>query len=217
MSNFSKKIKQFWMKGMQAIGKTATNIASNTKYKLDEMNLQNRRREILSDFSTKAYALWMKGEKLPNELDDMMKELKDLDERLNDLRAEHFAGQQNPSSVAGNRAGQEKAVEDADAEESDAEEAVTSEESSADLSADIEKEQSSVQAEVQVPVNADIPPVSSGDQALDKVMDNLFEETPSVHQMAGRVNEALDQMDDHFRRFDEGGKNNEDQSEATDG
>ena len=58
MADLNKNLKSLWMKGMQAIGNTASSIASNTKYKLDEMNLLNRRREILADFGAKAYALW---------------------------------------------------------------------------------------------------------------------------------------------------------------
>ena len=45
-SNIRDKAKLLWIKGMKTIGNTATNIANNTKYKVDEMTLQNRRREL---------------------------------------------------------------------------------------------------------------------------------------------------------------------------
>ncbi len=92
MAELSKNLKNIWMKSMQAIGNTASNIASNTKYKVDEMNLLNRKREILNDFGAKAYALWQKGVVFPPELQDQLCELSQLDEKLNDMRAEKFSG-----------------------------------------------------------------------------------------------------------------------------
>ena len=62
------KVKSLWISGMKAIGNTAANIASNTKYKVDEVTIQNRRREILNDLAHKAYALWLKGEPFPEQM-----------------------------------------------------------------------------------------------------------------------------------------------------
>ena len=49
------------------------------------------RRELLNAFPLKAYELWQKGESLPQPLEEMLKELKDVDERLNLIRAQRFA------------------------------------------------------------------------------------------------------------------------------
>ena len=92
MADFGSAVKNIWMKGMEAIGNTASSIASNTKYKVEEMNMMNRRAEILADFGSKAYALWQKGEHFPAELEEQLSELKKLDEKLNDMRAERYAG-----------------------------------------------------------------------------------------------------------------------------
>lgn len=85
------KAKAIWIRGMKAIGNTAANIANNTRYKVDEVTIQNRRREVLSDLAQKAYALWLKGEAFPAEMEKMLGELKRLDEQLNDMRAEKYA------------------------------------------------------------------------------------------------------------------------------
>lgn len=37
MADFSDKMKKAWLKSMEAIGNTAGNIASNTRYKVNEM------------------------------------------------------------------------------------------------------------------------------------------------------------------------------------
>ncbi len=85
------RVKSLWIRGMKAVGNTAANIANNTRYKVDEVTIQNRRREVLSDLAQKAYALWLKGEAFPDEMNKMLEELKTLDEQLNDMRAEKYA------------------------------------------------------------------------------------------------------------------------------
>ena len=85
------RAKSLWLKSMKAIGNTAASIANNTRYKVDEVTIQNRRREVLGDLAVKAYALWLKGEEFPEEMTRMLEELKTLDEQLNDMRAEKYA------------------------------------------------------------------------------------------------------------------------------
>ena len=92
MADFGQNLKNIWMKSMETIGNTASSIASNTRFKVDEMNLVTKRSEILKDFGAKAYALWQKGEHFPEELEKELKQLGKLDDQLNDLRAERYAG-----------------------------------------------------------------------------------------------------------------------------
>ena len=82
------KVKSLWIRGMKAVGNTAANIANNTRYKVDEVTIQNRRREVLGDLANKAYSLWLKGEKFPEQMTRMLSELQQLDDQLNDMRAE---------------------------------------------------------------------------------------------------------------------------------
>ncbi len=122
MADLSKNLKTAWMKGMEAIGNTASNIASNTKYKVQEMNLINRRREILSDFGAQAYEMWQKGEQFPEKLAKQLEELSHLDEELNAMRTERFAGvttEQVPEEAAPAEAPAEKAEEEAEVVEAE--------------------------------------------------------------------------------------------------
>ena len=89
MAQFGNKVKLTVLKGMEAIGQGASNLASNAQQRLQELNLDNQRRELLNAFPLKAYELWQKG--LPQPLEEMLKELKDVDERLNLIRAQRFA------------------------------------------------------------------------------------------------------------------------------
>ncbi len=114
--NIRDKAKVLWIKGMKAVGNTAANIANNTRYKVDEVTIQNRRREVLNDLAHKTYALWLKGETFPEAMTKMLAELKQLDEQLNDMRAEKYASSNRTVRPA---AGEETAEPEAEEEEAD--------------------------------------------------------------------------------------------------
>ncbi len=127
MADMFDSLKKTWLKGMEAVSNTASNIASNTKQKVSEINLDNRRREILSDFGLIAYELWQKGMELPKELNDLMVELGQVDEELNTLRAQKFNNtvvpqeeevpQEDESECPHIEQGQEETQEETEAEE----------------------------------------------------------------------------------------------------
>lgn len=91
MAKLGNRLKLAVLKGMEAVGKGASNLASNAHMKVSEINLETRRREILSEFTVRAHELWQKGVELPQPLGDMMTELNDLDEKLSVLRAQRYA------------------------------------------------------------------------------------------------------------------------------
>lgn len=88
MADLTKGFKGIWLKSMEAIGDAASKVAANTKYKVSEMNLVNRRKEILTDFGAKSYELWQKGENFPAELDVLLAELHQLETELGEMRTE---------------------------------------------------------------------------------------------------------------------------------
>lgn len=83
--------KELWLRGMEAIGSAATSIANNTQYKVNEMNLSNRRREILADFGAMAYEEWLNGATFPPKMQELLAELHELEEQLNVIAAEKQA------------------------------------------------------------------------------------------------------------------------------
>lgn len=91
MADIFDSLKKTWLKGMEAVSNTASSIATNTKQKVNEMTLENRRREILADFGMMAYDLWQKGEAFPQPLDELLGELSRLDEELNALKAQRYS------------------------------------------------------------------------------------------------------------------------------
>ena len=91
MSRLTRNLRITVLKGMEALGTSASNLASNAKQKVVEINLETRRREILTDFSLQAFELWQKGVQLPESLSAMLTELSDIEGRLSILRAEKYA------------------------------------------------------------------------------------------------------------------------------
>ena len=204
MSDFGSNMKKIWLKGMEAIGNTASNIASNTKSKVDEMNLVNRRTEILKDFGSQAYVLWQKGEHFPEELERQLRELQKLDERLNDLRAERLAGV---------KADAVPEVEYADGEKTEHEESVPPEqdEFSAAETENTESEGQEMMQETEqkndeeVPI-PDVPATDSSDEnkplsGISEAINDLFDKIPSAQETAEKVNGALDTLEGEIQQF----------------
>ncbi len=209
MADLGTNLKNFWMKSMEAIGNTATNIANNTRYKVDEMNTVNRRAEILADFGNKAYALWQKGEVFPASLEEQLQELKRLDEKLNDLRAERLAGVKTDSAAAcENESDADKADKEAahplnasgmvaptlDMPEDGAEKAETMPADEKDDVPVIQVE--TVKNEESDQANASVP--------LSDTISQLFEQVPSAQEVSDRVNGALDSLGKSLKDFSDG-------------
>ena len=76
---------------MQALGSAASQLASNAKLRVNEINLESRRHEILTEFSLQAFEMWHSGVKLPKELSDLFSEISEIDEKLSVLRAQKYA------------------------------------------------------------------------------------------------------------------------------
>lgn len=197
MADLGTGIKGIWLKGMEAIGNAASSIASSTKSKVGEINLVNRRNEILKDFGNQAYVLWQKGARFPDELEVQLKELEKLDEQLNDLRAERLAGVK---------------TEEGSDNQPDGEDAAESKEDSLPVS----EEETEETAEIDEPgeFSAENPenvvPVISTEQPdeapkpvsdLSSTISDLFESAPTAEEAAEKVNSALDSLEDGLKQF----------------
>lgn len=168
------KTKELWIRSMKAIGNTAANIANNTRYKVDEVTLQNRRREVINDLANKAYVLWLKGEKLPDQMFGMLNELKSLDEQLNDMRAEKYAASRKTVPVSAVSSGADE-----------------SEEQTGNDNEDEETEDDEI-----------LPPADSEETSLvSDEINHLFDGTSSIDSLAEKVNTSLDQMSERIRNF----------------
>ena len=90
-TTLSSRIKIAFLNVMQAFGSAASQLASNAKLRVNEINLESRRHEILTEFSLQAFEMWHNGVKLPKELSDMFLEISEIDDKLSLLRAQKYA------------------------------------------------------------------------------------------------------------------------------
>lgn len=176
MADFKNQVKKMWIRGMEKVGNTASNIASNTKYKVDEMNLQNRRRDLFSSIGPQAYILWQKGEQFPDVISRMLEEIQKLDEQLNDMRAERYTGKEKT---------QESLEDHSDPEQDD--------ETVPDQKEGSEKSK---------PENGPAVETVSG-TAIHQTIDSLFNNEKTVNQLADKVNESLDKLDENRKKYSE--------------
>ncbi len=194
MADLGSGLKSIIMKGMESIGNAAASIANNTKTKVSEMSMVNRRNEILADFGNRAYGLWLKGEKFPEELDELLKELKTLDEKLNDLRTEKYANIKQKKEEAAapvpevreetdTTSGEENSGDEAD--QSPAEEEMTN---SAEKKAP-EEEVPVIRVEKEEETPKSSAPVSSA-------IDDLFNNIPDAGQVNEKVGDMIDSLED---------------------
>lgn len=79
-------VKAVLMKGLEALGKGATSLTNAAQQKLNEMNLDTRRREILSEIPKCVMEMWKVGVELPDPLGALLSELSELEEQLAALR-----------------------------------------------------------------------------------------------------------------------------------
>ena len=182
MADIAKTLKGALIKGMEAIGTAANNIASNTKYKMDEMTIINRRREILGDFGAKAYELWQKGIRFPAELEDELKELNELDIQLNTLRIQKLSNVEQEKKAGGtNEKDPAKDVPVIEVQET--------EKSEQENIAETESFQQGGTVKV-------VP--------LSDAIDELFDKKEDNSQLSEKVNDALDQLNNSLQEFSSG-------------
>ena len=186
--NVREKAKSLWIKGMKTVGNTAASIANNTKFKVDEMTLQTRRRELLNDIAAKAYSLWLKGEMFPEQLTTMLNELQELDDHLNDLRTEKYSYMNNRNA------------------ESDSEE--LSDDGLQQPQNDVRTGETGSQTEKEAECPGEIKDNQPDDGALKDVTSSVrseingyFDHSASVGKMAEKMNTSLDQLSESMRQF----------------
>ena len=82
MADFSKILTEAWIKVNEGIGYAANSIADATKEKVNEINLNNRRNDILGAIAPKILELYHNGIELPEDVMKLLAELTDVEAQL---------------------------------------------------------------------------------------------------------------------------------------
>lgn len=86
MADISKILTEAWLKVNEGIGSAANSIADATKEKVNEINLNSRRSEVLNQLVPKIVEIYRSGATLPEELTTILKELTDIEDQLAALK-----------------------------------------------------------------------------------------------------------------------------------
>lgn len=86
MAILGNNVKTAFLKGLEALGKTASTLTDAAQQKLSEMNLDTRRREVLAEIPKCVMQLWKNGVEMPEPLNTLLQELTELEEKLAALR-----------------------------------------------------------------------------------------------------------------------------------
>lgn len=86
MANLGNNVKTAFLKGLEALGKTASSLSDAAQQKLSEMNLDTRRREVIAEIPKCVMQLWKDGVELPEPLTALLTELTELEEKLSAMR-----------------------------------------------------------------------------------------------------------------------------------
>ncbi len=188
MSEFGQNLKNAVMKGIEAIGNTATSLASNTRQKMEEYNLSNQLKDIYSEIGAQVYELSKQGIVFPSELSGKLQLAAETEETLNGLRTQS-----------------NETASDDSPEEKDSGECRSEEENSCGS-----PEATDYAAEN----NCDIPVIRvereeektedtgiSDNSPLSSAINDLFDNIPSVDKIADKVNSSLDELDESLRKF----------------
>lgn len=82
MADFRRSMLGLFQQGMDAVNSAVNHVTNATRSKMDELTLQNKRKELLDALAGAVYELWQKGETLPAALTDTLDQLKDVNEQL---------------------------------------------------------------------------------------------------------------------------------------
>ena len=185
MSDFGLNLRELVSKGMEAIGNTASNIATSTRQKVNELNTGARKKELYEALGEQVYIAWLNGEEFPDTMTEALRELLQLDQH------------DSTGSPAAEKEPQEPEVPEEEAEPAEPVESVDSPEPEEPVSIPAEETHSDIPV-IEIPETEKPEKVN---EPLSSAINSLFEQIPPVDQLADKVNASLDEMGEQLKKF----------------
>ena len=180
MPEIGQNLKGLVLKGIDAIGNTASSLASTTRQKVSGMAMKGKRSDLLEVLGEKIYAAWVDGTQFSDEITEILHEIMRLDEELKKLEKD------------------EKAEKDVRSEESIQPE----DHANSDTVSEFITEPDHVE-KPQIPVidvqKTEEEPIKK--PLMSDAIDQLFGEKPQMDEMAGKINSSLDEMGKQLLQF----------------
>lgn len=88
MGDIRRSVRDLFLQGVEAVNNAANHVANATRSKVDEMNLRNRRRELMETLAGTIYEQWQQGLELPEKLTETLEQIRDIEEQLADMESQ---------------------------------------------------------------------------------------------------------------------------------
>lgn len=205
MSDLGQNIKKFVSRGVEAIGNTASNLASNTRQKINTINLQNQKKELLEQLGTKAYSCWKNGGAFPEELKGIFLEILEIDELLQNGKKtdspavpSEINESPEPSEPEDTKVDH---TEDQPEDHSETDTPVSCPQEDEKVTAAQESNEAEKESVDTVTEEPEQKPADKSVSPLSSAINALFDDIPPVDKMADKVNSSLDEMGEQIRKF----------------
>ena len=109
MADLRRSVLEIFQQGMDAVNSAVNHVTVATRAKMDELTLQNRRKELLVTLAEAIYAQWQQGAQMPEALTETLTELGEVDAQLASI-----ANQKQAEADQKDSASDEQATEAAD-------------------------------------------------------------------------------------------------------
>lgn len=187
MSETVQNIKNIVLKGIEAIGSKASDLASSTRQKMDIMNLESRKKELISTIGKKVMDLSQQGTLFPNEIEDLLNEITGIDEKISSLRNSDIECKNENTEASPEESGPERGkCPEIQAEEPAAVEYAAQDNYDVPV-IEVESEENDTSEEASCPLSSSI--------------NDLFEKIPPMEKMMDKVNSSLDELGDNLMKF----------------
>ena len=187
MSETVQNIKNIVLKGIEAIGSKASDLASSTRQKMDIMNLESQKKELISTIGEKVMDLSQQGTLFPNEIEDLLNEITGIDEKISSLRNSDIECKNENTEASPEESGPERGTcPEIQAEEPAAVEYAAQDNYDVPV-IEVESEENDTSEDASCPLSSSI--------------NDLFEKIPPMEKMMDKVNSSLDELGDNLMKF----------------
>lgn len=88
MADIRRSMRELFLQGVEVVNNAANHVATATRSKVDELNLRNRRKELLDTLANTLYEQWQQGLELPAVMTETLEQIRGIDAQLKELDAQ---------------------------------------------------------------------------------------------------------------------------------
>lgn len=187
MSETVQNLKNIVLKGIEVIGNKANDLASSTRQKMDLMNLESKKKDLIISLGKKVMELSQQGTLFPDEIEDLLNDITETETEINNLLSDETKNKNKEANAPAENASSDAAGQIAETENNEP-----------------------VAAEYAARDDSDVPVIEvdeeedssdGNDCPLSSSINDLFEKVPPMEKMMDKVNSSLDELGENLLKF----------------